>query len=897
MRYVVIGGIAARIHGLAVPATIDIDIVPARDHENLERLARVFEELEAGLFTADGAGAWFPRIPADHWAQYDTLHLRTSLGPLDIVFVPDGAPTGYTELVTTAQRATLVDQPVMEMRTPVATRCVRPLRSVRFRSGHSAVEGHVPWYGTTRRKAESVRSHQRRATATARSPLGALVVGLIAMVALLATGGPPSAGRVEAQTSAAAFSSVPLASWRTNGTGRAVLKLGNVVYVGGGFTRAISPDGTQQVNRSNLAAFDVRTGALIPSFVADTDGRVDDLLFDGTSLFVSGSFRTIGGVSRTRIAAIDPTTGAVRTSFRADADNAVYSMAFAAGRLYVAGLFSNVNGLPRLGVAALSPDTGAVDPMFRPSVTGTVRTVAVSRAASTVYIGGPYTAVNGDGTAADITILDGTTGATTGPTLWDVIGFVDDLEVTPDGRSLIAAHSGFPGIGNRTVVYDATTGARRWRHVVDGDVQSVHLIGTTVWSGFHDGANDDGSLRLLGYDLATGTQDTRFRPHFDRFMGVWEVHGDTDALVVAGDFSTITGVGVEGFAIFPASGATNYAATVLGSQPWRYLDNGTDLGTAWRQPGFDDTTWRSGIGEFGYGDGGENTRVSFGTNAGDKYITTYFRTTFTSTGTPDTAGIYMRVDDGAVVYVNGIEAVRDNMPSGAIGHLTLAIARNGVDEDHSRHFPIDPALIRPGTNTIAVEVHQASRTSDDLSFFPTLIAHTITIPPTTTTTTTTTAPPTTTPPTTTSPPPATIPPSPPPPATRASTPVENDVLDLRSALPWSIRRPGETIPSGWTTAGFDDRGWAYDTAPLGDVGAFQAARTQFTADPSRPLSLMVRAVPGASVYVNGVSVIRFPAEPSRPSGNLATAVRLDRTVTVDSRLITNGTNVVSISPG
>jgi len=418
--------------------------------------------------------------------------------------------------------------------------------------------------------------------------------------------------------------------------------------------------------------------------------------------------------------------------------------------------------------------------------------------------------------------------------------------------------------GPYSAVDDTSTGARRWRHIVDGDVKSVHLIGSTVWSGFHDGANDDGSLRLLGYDLAAGAHDTRFRSHSDRFMGVWEVHGDTNALVVAGDFSTITGVAVEGLAIFPASGATNYAATVLGSQPWRYLDNGTDQGTAWRQPGFDDTTWRSGIGEFGYGDGGENTRVSFGTNAGDKYITTYLRTTFTSTGTPTTAGIYMRVDDGAVVYVNGIEAVRDNMPSGAIGRLTLALARDGADEKYSRHFPIDLSLIRPGTNTIAVEVRQATRTSDDLSFFRTLIAQAITIPPPTTTTTTptTTAPPTTSPPTT-SPPPATISPSPPPPATRAPTPVENDVLDLRSALPWSIRRPGETTASGWTTASFDDRGWAYDTAPLGDVGAFQAARTQFTADPNRPLSLMVRAVPGATITAGTVGDARSPTTSRR----------------------------------
>lgn len=69
VRFVVIGGIAAEIHDLPVPATVDIDITPARDHpRNLERLARAFDELEAGLYTAEEAGTWFPRTPVELWA-------------------------------------------------------------------------------------------------------------------------------------------------------------------------------------------------------------------------------------------------------------------------------------------------------------------------------------------------------------------------------------------------------------------------------------------------------------------------------------------------------------------------------------------------------------------------------------------------------------------------------------------------------------------------------------------------------------------------------------------------------------------------------------------------------------------------------------------------------------
>lgn len=99
VRFVLIGGIAAQIHDLPVPATIDVDITPARDKENLDRLAEVFEELKAGLLTADDTGTWFPRHPVENWANYDTLHLVTQHGLLDVVFTPDGATRGFDDLV------------------------------------------------------------------------------------------------------------------------------------------------------------------------------------------------------------------------------------------------------------------------------------------------------------------------------------------------------------------------------------------------------------------------------------------------------------------------------------------------------------------------------------------------------------------------------------------------------------------------------------------------------------------------------------------------------------------------------------------------------------------------------------------------------------------------------
>lgn len=56
VAYVVIGGVAALAHDLPLPATVDLDVTPARDRENLTRLARAFDDLEAGLLSAAATG-------------------------------------------------------------------------------------------------------------------------------------------------------------------------------------------------------------------------------------------------------------------------------------------------------------------------------------------------------------------------------------------------------------------------------------------------------------------------------------------------------------------------------------------------------------------------------------------------------------------------------------------------------------------------------------------------------------------------------------------------------------------------------------------------------------------------------------------------------------------------
>ena len=156
---------------------------------------------------------------------------------------------------------------------------------------------------------------------------------------------------------------------------------------------------------------------------------------------------------------------------------------------------------------------------------------------------------------------------------------------------------------------------------------------------------------------------------------------------------------------------------------WKYLDDGSDQGRAWRAPGFDDGAWRAGPAELGYGNKDEATVVSYGPDKKRKFITTYFRHAFQVDPALRLTGadLGVLVDDGAVVYLNGKEVCRPGMPASVVVHHGTR-ARGGVPEDDFVWTTLAPSLLAPGTNVLAVEVHQASAGSSDISFDLELVA-------------------------------------------------------------------------------------------------------------------------------------------------------------------------------
>jgi hypothetical protein len=100
VRYVMIGAMAARLQGFP-RVTADADITPARDAENLRRLAEALSELDARVYTESvPEGLPFDCSPP-MLARAELWNLVTSAGRLDVAFAPSGTD-GYEDLIDDA---------------------------------------------------------------------------------------------------------------------------------------------------------------------------------------------------------------------------------------------------------------------------------------------------------------------------------------------------------------------------------------------------------------------------------------------------------------------------------------------------------------------------------------------------------------------------------------------------------------------------------------------------------------------------------------------------------------------------------------------------------------------------------------------------------------------------
>jgi len=152
------------------------------------------------------------------------------------------------------------------------------------------------------------------------------------------------------------------------------------------------------------------------------------------------------------------------------------------------------------------------------------------------------------------------------------------------------------------------------------------------------------------------------------------------------------------------AGASTLAAFDLGSV-WSYDASGVDPGERWAAPDFDASSWSSGAGEFGFGEGDEATSFA---RTGASY---YFRRTLTLSQSVTAATLDVLFDDGFVAFVNGTEVLRRNVTD--LGHAAFASA-NAENANVTAAISVGSFVV--GENVIAVQVKNVNANSVDLSF-------------------------------------------------------------------------------------------------------------------------------------------------------------------------------------
>ena len=701
-------------------------------------------------------------------------------------------------------------------------------------------------------------------------------------------------------------------------------QIGNRMFVGGAFLNVQESKNSTPIRQPYVAAFDVDTGDWIDTWRPSIDRAVYSLdVHPSGALLVGGEFETVNGVTRRGVVALDPQTGAIHPSFPAAVDRPwstnramVRELQVEGDDVYVVGNFSHLDGKDgsrrRVYKAGRFSSDGVIDTEWRPEVAGSgVWGMDIDPIRSEVHLAGYFTSVNGEAGTGHFHTVDDRTGATVAgkielprnyppaqPEMFDVtqgdgrvfvIGEQHIVQVLdPADHRMLGYHT----TGQRADAFNWTGG------FAGGAYQFGERIGEVVFAGCHctystreingttwvnhyssfDGERTPHRV-VMAYEASTGELIDGFMAdiHSPR-DGSWAAAVDTNKCVYIGGDMHVGGVDhgqarwLGGFGKFcPTGGGENPAggSILAGGGEWRYDDSGADLGTAWADPAYDDGPWATGAAELGFGDGDEATEIESGR------VTYYFRRSFQHDGadTPRSLRVSLKADDGAVVYLNGVEIVRDNMPEGTITASTQAPTwRGGADEDF-HEFLVAPDRLVDGTNVVAVEVHNVWSGNADLGFDLAIDGSDETPP----------------------------------------APDTSELVALGST--WEFAHSGGGAPANWTAGLVDGVGQGRGSGPAelgfgdGEATALEAGqeayyftRTFDLADPAgvNGLTLRMLADDGAVVYLNGTEVVRYnmPEGPvafdTRPIQWVGNADEIYRDYAFPADALVPGTNVLAV---
>jgi hypothetical protein len=330
--------------------------------------------------------------------------------------------------------------------------------------------------------------------ARARAAVAVVLVTVLG-VALTAAAGAvqPASAAVSAVANrgSAGATADALPTVQVNGIVWTQVVVGNVVYAGGRFSTARpagAAPGRSAVRRSNLLAFDIRTGKLISSFAPSVNGTVRALAAspDRKTLYVGGAFSAVNGKKRLRFAAVATGNGALRAPAPAFS-NEVRAILATGSTVYVGGSFSKVGSTKRSRLAALSATTGKLR-KWKPAANGEVLALTLTPDRKSIVAGGSFSKI-GRTAACGMSRLSLSTGSVMS---WPVNTVVKNcgrgtaiMSLTADASRVYGSGYSYGGGNYEGVFAASSTGRLSWLQDCRGDTYDVAVANGRVYSVGH----------------------------------------------------------------------------------------------------------------------------------------------------------------------------------------------------------------------------------------------------------------------------------------------------------------------------------------------------------------------------------------------------------------------------
>ncbi len=408
-----------------------------------------------------------------------------------------------------------------------------------------------------------------------------------------------------------------------NGSVNAITQVGNKIVAAGTFTK-VSPANTfsttgDDLVRNGIFAFDATTGALDASFNPNLGGAANSLDTDGTSVYVAGSFSSVGGNTAYKRVVKLTAAGTLDLTFKATPSAVVNEVVVRSGRVYIGGSFTSVKSrlvtTDRSALAALDPSTGAVLSAVNVPFTGVydtaiggvtgIKRLDVTPDGSRLVAIGNFSTV-GAATRSQIAVLDTPANGNAGVSAWatnrfdanhnDCAGVFDtftrDIDISPDGSYFVTSTTGaFAGGSGSGTMCDSTSRWQlastgndpEWVSYTGGDTTyGVAVTGGAVYVGGHmrwqnnsfqgDQAGPGAVARagIAALDPANGLP-LSWNPGRTRGVGAQAMYATSTGLWVGSD-TTVIGKETHGrVAMLPVTGGTGIppvAASTLPNNLW-----------------------------------------------------------------------------------------------------------------------------------------------------------------------------------------------------------------------------------------------------------------------------------------------------------------------------------------